>query len=423
MKPSPRIVAIPAIAALMVAAGCSGSGEQAETDNLVIQTNWTESQPQNAPLVAATEQFTDETGISVELLYNSDDLNQAYESAALAGEEADVVLLNLTDRQMNWATDGIVVPLNDQISEWGLDEVIPEYNVEEWTDEEGNLRGIPYTGFSWPWWFNTDLLAEAGVSEIPTTTDELVSAVTALRDAGITPMAAGGNDWSGQKLFLQIMQSYLPAGEAVEVFKNGTFCESDGAMRGIELFAELRDAGLFVDGAEGYTVDDATTEYFTGQAAMASMGSWSYLQAPEEIIEVTELGGFPGPGDGEYASPTAYQGATGSGFWVSHNGAEKMEAVEQFITFMYRDEVIDSLLTEGGIVPLVLPEGSDAAESNPLLAEALTTLPESVDWAVMPDLHIPASATNPMYRSVSIAFSPGNDAAAICAAMEEAYSG
>lgn len=420
MRMSSRAVVLAGAAALTLAA-CSGGGTS-DAATLVVQTNWNPSQPQNQPLLDAVESFTAETGVEVELLYNGDDLNQVYESAALAGEEADVVLLNLTDRQLSWAMDDIVIPLNDYIVEWGLDEAVPQQNIDEWTDEEGNLRGIPYTGFTWPWWFNLDLLEQAGISAVPSTTDELLTAVTALRDAGITPIVAGGNDWSGQKLFLQIAQSYLEPTEAERVFTEGDFCGTPESVEGIELFVQLRDAGAFVDGVEGYTVDQAASEYFTGDAAIASMGSWSYLQAPEEIIEVTELSGFPAPADGTYARPTAYQGATGSGFWVSHNGEAKIDVVEQFVTHMYTDAVIEALLNEGGIIPVQLPDGVDTSQTNPLLAAALTELPDTVDWAVMPDLHIPAAATNPMYRSVSIAFSPGNDAQAVCAAMEEAYS-
>jgi multiple sugar transport system substrate-binding protein len=407
---------------LLALTACGSDDTASNADVLRVQTNWNASQPQNAPLVEATEKFTEETGIEVELLLNGDDLNQVYESALLAGEEADIVMLNLTDKQLEWAKDGAVVPLNDQVKEWGLEDEIPERNLEEWTDDEGNLRGLPYTGFTWPWWFNMDLLAEAGVTEMPRTTDELIAAAKALRAAGIAPVVAGGNDWSGQKMFLQVIQSYATPDEMVSTLRDGNYCQAPGVMEGIELFVELRDAGVFVDGVEGYTVDQAASAYFAGDAAIASMGSWSYLSAPPEIAAATTLGGMPVPTDGTYDKPTAYQGATGSGFWVSNNGAEKMDAVEQFITFMYRDEVVGSLLTEGGIIPLTLPEGVDVSTENPLLAEALTTLPESVDWAVMPDLHIPSAATNPMYRSTSIAFSPGNDAEQICAAMETAYA-
>ena len=405
-------------AALLGLTACSGTESTADA-RITVQSNWTTSQPQNAPFVAAIERFTEETGIEVDLVVNGDDLNQVFESDVLAGQEADVVLVNLTDKQLDWAKDGVVIPLNDQLVEWGLDEIVPTYNVEEWTDEEGNLRGIPYSGFTWPWWYNKAVFDSVGL-EVPTTIEDLIAAAPVLREAGVAPMVIGGNDWSGQKIFLQVIQSYLAPERTIEVLGEGTYCDPD-VLEGIELFVRLRDAGVFVDGVEGYTVDQATSLYFAGQAAIGSMGSWSYLDAPDDIVENTVLGGMPVVAGGQFEAPTAFQGATGSGWWVSNNGAEKLDIVGQFIQFMYSDEILVALLEEGGNVPLALPESADITASNPLLAEALTELPEAVDWAVMPDLYIPASATNPMYRSVSIAFTSGNDAQQVCAAMEEAY--
>lgn len=413
---------IGAVAVVAGTAACSSGGASTDAQELVVQTNWNSSQPQNAPLVDAVKNFTEETGIKVKLVENGDDLSQNYETSLLAGDEADVVMVNLTDKQLSWAEDGAVIPVQDFVSEWGLEDSIPQTAIDEWTDDQGNLRGFPYSGFTWPWWYNTELLAQVGVDSIPETTDDLIAASDKLRAAGIAPVVIGGNDWSGQKVFLQIMQSYMSPDETKDLLGSGDYCGNPDAMKGIEEFTKLRDAGVFVDGAEGYTVDQAASQYFAGKAAIAPMGSWSYKNSPAEISGATTLGGFPIVDGGSYDKPTAYTGATGSGFWVSPNGEKKLESVEKFVTYMYTDEVVGSLLTEGGIVPLTLPEGTDVADTNPLLAAALTELPESVDFAVMPDLYIPAAATNPMYRATSIAFTQGKDAAAICAALDEAYA-
>lgn len=58
-----------------------------------------------------------------------------------------------------------------------------------YSSASGELQAFPYSGFLWPVWYNTRILDEAGL-EIPTTTDELIAAAQALREADKTPSAA-----------------------------------------------------------------------------------------------------------------------------------------------------------------------------------------------------------------------------------------
>ncbi|GAA2025650.1 ABC transporter substrate-binding protein [Catenulispora yoronensis] len=398
--------------------GAAGSGGSA--DEIVLQTNWTTGGQENKPLTKALADFTAQTGIKVKVLENGDDLNQVYETSLLAGKEADVLLVGLLEKQLDWVKNGAVQPVGDYLSQWGLTDKIPASAITDWTDSDGKLRGFPYAGFTWPWWYNKALFDKNGIT-IPTTVDELVDAAKKLRAAGVGPVAIGGNDWSGQKIFLQIMESYMPAEEAKKVFAQGGTCSNADAMKGIDLFTKLRDAGVFVDGVEGLSADQATALYMSGKAAVAPMGSWSYLSTDASVLPTTMLGGLPTVPGGPYTKPTAYEGSTSAGWWISPNGAKKSDAVKKLIQFMYQPAVLKAMVTDGGVVPPVGTQVDTSAVSNPLLAASVSDLPKNVDWAVMPDLYVPADVGNPMYHATSTAFTKGNDSKAICAAVDQVY--
>lgn len=402
---------------------CSDSGGGGDDDTIVLHTSWLEGEDRTARLHEILDAFTDETGIGIELLQNGDELNQVYETAVLAGDQADVVLTNLTDKQLDWVESGAVVPAGDYIEEWGLGEEIPQDAIDDWTDADGNVRAIPYVGFTWPMWYNTALLEQAGVEGVPATTDELVDAAQKLRAAGIDPFAIGGSDWSGQKLLLLIIESVLEADEAQELFANGGYCDSDAAMEGIDLFVALRDAGVFVDGVEGLTAEQATAMYYEGEAAMGFMGSWAYLDAPEDTAAATTLSGLPVAAGSPYDKPTAYRGSTGGGWWISENGQAKIDQVRQLIEWVYSPESIATLIDQTGVVPVaeVDPEVA-AAAGNALVAASVSDLQDVVDFAVMPDTFVPAAVSEPLYRATSVAFARGADAQAVCSAIDEAYA-
>ncbi|MFC8829530.1 ABC transporter substrate-binding protein [Streptomyces sp. NPDC057137] len=409
--------------ALALAAGCTtGGSSSAGSDDgtITLQTNWTTGGQESVPLKAALKGFTAKTGIKVKVLENGDDLNQVYETSLLAGDEADVLLVGLLEKQLDWVKNDAVVPVEDYVEQWNLTDSLPTQAVEDWTDADGHLRGLPYAGFHWPWWYNKSIFDKHGIP-IPTTTDQLITAAGKLRAAGVGPVAVGGNDWSGQKIFLQIMESYLPAAEAKKVFAEGDTCDSAGAMKGIDLFVKLRDAGVFVDGVEGLTADQASALYLSGKAAVAPVGSWGYLSADEKTAEATTLGGLPAVPGGTYAKPTAYEGSTSAGWWISPNGKGKLSSVQKLIQYMYQPSVLHDMVVSGGVVPATKTEVDTTGLTSPLLKQSLTTFPKGVDFTVMPDLHVPANVANPLYRATSVAYTKGNDAKKICSAVDAVY--
>lgn len=402
--------------------GCVSLTGSEEPEGLVVHSQLGGNAPGAAAWARASATFRrDNPRIPLKVLTNADDLQQVYETSRLAGKEADVVLVNLWDKALAWTQVGATVPVGKYLDSWGLRDRVLEAPLKEWTDKHGRLQGFPFLRTNWPVVFNETLLHRAGADGVPRTHDELLTAAKKLRGKGISPVAIGGNDWSGQKLLLQIMQAYVPAEEAKAVMADGDFSGSAGARRGIELFVELRDAGVFADNAQGVTSDLMTTQIGTQKAAIASLMSSAMAELPASAAKHLTVGGFPVPDDAVYPKPTIMRANASQGIWVSPNGERKLERVEKFVRFMYSPRTIGTFVAGGRDVAL---RTGARSTRYPLVAQG-QELGEGADSpvseVVCPDIHIPAAVTQPLIQATGTAFSPGTGARQVRTAMEKAY--
>ena len=145
-------------------------------------------------------------------LVNGDDLAQVYETSRLARKEPDVVMVNLYDKTLAWTDVGATVDVKGYLDDWGLRERVLPVALDEWTDGKGRLRAFPYFATNWPVAFNPPCSTRRASAPSPTTGDQLIGAARKLRGKGIAPVTVGGNDWTGQKLLAQIIQTFLTDG-------------------------------------------------------------------------------------------------------------------------------------------------------------------------------------------------------------------
>ncbi|WP_328325495.1 MULTISPECIES: ABC transporter substrate-binding protein [unclassified Streptomyces] len=412
-----------AVAAGVAVPGLSGcgmlGGDESDPDTLVVHSSLGGTAPGSATYRAVLDMFRKENpGLKVKSLINGDELGQVYETSRLAHKEADVVMVNLYDKTVSWTELGATVTVNGYLDDWDLRKRILPAALAEWTDEKGRLRALPYIASNWPVAFNRGLLRAAGVEDIPLTGDALIAAARKLRAKGTAPVTIGGNDWTGQKLLAQIIQSFLTADQAKKLYATGDFSGIKGAREGIEYFAELRDAGVFTDKAQGLTTDSMTTQFNTGAAAMQSAMSSALARVPDNVASHTDVGGWPLPPGAVHDKPTILRTFTVNGFWVSPNGTRKIGTVEKFVRFMYRPEVVSRFVSEGGRDMAVRTD--TLSDRFPLVAKA-QQLGSTVSQVVLPDLYVPPSAVQPMIQATSTAFTPGVSSRRILSALQGAY--
>lgn len=420
-----RMTAALLAAAALLLSACGGPLDPRTDDphTLVVHSRFAPGSQGADVYAAAVAEFERENpGVHVKNLYSADDIFNVFETSRLAHKEADVLMINLYDKAFSWTALGATEPVGDYLREWGLTGRVQPEALKAWTDDKGRLRAFPWEGFTWPVLANTRLMAEAGIRTVPTTVDELIADARALRAKGIAPMAVGGNDWSGQKLLMQVMQAYMPPTTAERVFAKGGYCASPQAMKGLALFAKLRDAGVFVKDAQGFTADQMNADYFEGRAAMIPAISSTIASVPAPVAATTKVIGLPVPPGGEYPHPTLYNGLTSTGIWVTPNGAGKIGMVEKFVKFFYRQDTVQRFVDGSGYVMNLTDQ--QPSTTNELVAQSVRVAgSDQVSEAVMPDSYVPAAVSEPLNRATSLAYGPGTSPRAMCKALDDAYAG
>ncbi|BCL33080.1 ABC transporter substrate-binding protein [Streptomyces aurantiacus] len=409
-----------AATALPALSGCSALvAADSDPDTLVVHSQLGTTAPGSPTYLASLDRFRRENpGLKVKNLVNGDDLAQVYETSRLARKEPDVVMVNLYDKTLAWTDVGATVDVKDYLDDWGLRERVLPVALDAWTDGEGRLRAFPYFATNWPVAYNRALLDKAGVDEIPVTGDQLIAAARRLRAKGIGPVTTGGNDWTGQKLLAQIIQTFLTEDEARHVYSTGDFSGSRGAKDGIEYFVELRDAGVFVDKAQGLTSDSMTTQFNTGAAAIQSAMSSALAKVPESLARHTDVAGWPLAEGAAHDRPTILRTYTLIGFWISPNGTKKIDAIEKFLRFMYRPDTVSRFIKESG---RDMALRSDTVSTDFPLVAAAQRLGDDVSQVLLPDVYVPPTATQPLITATSTSFTRGTGAAKVRAALEAAY--
>lgn len=425
----PRVVTALVVTTALGLSACGGGEDDSEDDSggsvvLHIQHSGVPSEPFADPLEAAFRQFEQENpDIKIdEKVVDVEDSPQVYETSLTAGEPPEIVMINLFGKPITWTENEATLPVTDYLDEWGLADMLKDEAVEEWTTEDGDVQAFPYFGFAWPVWYNTDLLNKAGVDAVPQTTDELLDATQKLERAGIGGIAVGGRDWSGNKLFWQTIQAYITDEEMKDLYVNGGWGENADVLKGVDLFVQLRDAGVFIDSVEGLTVDASYGAFNKQQAAIMPAGSWAFDATPDDVAKSVELSGLPMPEDSVHALPLAYTGYTSLGFWLSPTAADEIDAVEKFMKFMYQPDSYAPFIEDAGYLPPMEDVEFDASKVSPLLADVLQgDYEKRVEFAVLPDIFVPPDVLSATERTTSLAFTSGTSPEEIIDGLDAAY--
>jgi raffinose/stachyose/melibiose transport system substrate-binding protein len=236
---------------------------------------------------------------------------------------------------------------------------------------DGAYYGVPWNFGAVGFWYNKDLFAQAGITELPTTWDEYLGVVQQLKDAGITPIAVGQKEkWPGHFwwVYLAIRTGGQAAFEAAYT-RQGSFADAPFVQAG-ELLNQLIALEPFQDGFLGQGYGDEAAAMGNGTAAMELMGHWApgaqrgNSTSGEGLGDA--LGWFPFPSvEGGMGSPTDVLGG-GDGIAVGANAPD--EAID-FLRYITSPEAQIGHVEAAGVLPTV-PE-AEAIVTDPLMQTVL----------------------------------------------------
>lgn len=267
--------------------------------------------------------------------------NEAFKSQLVtvmqAGEPPDLFQSWGGGVLWNYAAAGLVRDISPELEGEWYDSFAMPAAVEMFG------RGGEYYGVPWDWgavgiFYNKALFAEAGLDpeNPPATWEEFLTAVQALKDAGITPIALGEGDlWPGHFWYVYLAVRTGGAEAFLNAYdREGTFADEPFVQAG-EKLQELIALEPFQEGFMSMGYGDQAGLVGDGKAAMELMGQW----APGAQVGNSEQGGigedlgfFPFPWvEGGAGDPSDILGG-GNGFVVGKDAPDEAIELLKYIT-------------------------------------------------------------------------------------------
>jgi multiple sugar transport system substrate-binding protein/raffinose/stachyose/melibiose transport system substrate-binding protein len=296
-------------------AGCSAGGG-GTGDGDVTMTFWHNSTTGDGKAyweatVAAFEEANPGVTIEIQSIQN-EEMDGKLQTALNSGDAPDIFMSRGGGKLADVVTAGQVMDITDGLSgetKTALGGVIDAFAVD------GKIYGLPTAVLPEGIFYSQDLFTAAGVTETPTTIEELEAANEALRSSGVQPIALGAKDaWPAAHWYYNFALRACSQDVVNDAAASRSFDDPCWEKAGEDL-AAFAETNPFNDGflttAAQQGAGSSAGLLANHQAAMELMGAWD----PGVIGSLTpdgeplaDLGWFPFPAvDGE-GEPGAMMG-------------------------------------------------------------------------------------------------------------------
>jgi glucose/mannose transport system substrate-binding protein len=175
---------------------------------------------------------------------------------------------------LDWAEEGALANLNDVAAAEGWDAVVPAA-LQAFAKHDGQWISAPVNVHSTNWvWANKAVLDELGIAQ-PTTWAEFEAAMAAVKAAGKTALAHGGQAWQEATMFDGVVLSV----GGVDFYRKA-FIDLDPEALGSDMMVEAFDRmatlrSYIDDNFSGRDWNLASAMVINGDAAFQIMGDWA----------------------------------------------------------------------------------------------------------------------------------------------------
>ena len=328
-------------------------------------------------MVKAAKEFEEKTGHTVVLQYLENESFKAKLPTMLQSDDRPDIFYSWGGGVMyDQAKAGILRDISRVFPDSYL-ETVSAAAADAFT-YEGQRVGLPKQVAQVAWWYNKNLISQAGVdvSKIQMW-DDLLSAVKQIKDAGITPICMGGKDkWPVHFIWTHLHIRNGGKALFLESLNNGGWDRPEYIKSG-EQMLELVALDPFQKGWLAATWPDQAGFFGDGKCAMAFMGNWMYgaqaaNSASGEGLGDDNMGMFNMPMTaGGLGNPGDTLG--GINGWLFSSSAPD-SAVELMMHYVSK-EIQTEDASIGAYIPIV--KGADAALENPFLQQVAKSIANS----------------------------------------------
>ncbi|MEY9836254.1 ABC transporter substrate-binding protein [Streptacidiphilus sp. EB103A] len=337
-----------ALATAFVLAGCGGGGggNASEVNPggpvKARQISWLLSRPADGAVITVMKQLageyaTSHPGFSLNLITTPDRPSyiQKYETLAAANKLPELFDTDATPYAQKLAKQGRMLDAGALLKSLGLYDTYRASALDYQRFDDGTLYTIPFEYQMEFFWYNKALFKQAGVT-VPTSLDQIPAMCTALRKAGVTPIALDGQDqWPLERYVAY--QPFRVAGPGyIQKLKKGDARFSDPAgQKAADWLSAMGSAKCFQSGfsAQGYS--DAQNLFTSGKAAMYNIGTWELSSLATTALNPavrSDVDYFTLPTTADSVT-TANESVTSSGIGMAVNAKTFDPLVRDFLKF------------------------------------------------------------------------------------------
>jgi multiple sugar transport system substrate-binding protein/raffinose/stachyose/melibiose transport system substrate-binding protein len=328
--------ALVAVGALALTGCSAGGGETGDGD--VTMTFWHNSTTGDGKAyweatVAAFEEANPGVTIEIQSIQN-EEMDGKLQTALNSGDAPDIFMSRGGGKLADVVTAGQVMDVTDGLTDatkTALGGVIDAFAID------GKIYGLPTAVLPEGIFYSQDLFTAAGITENPTTIEELEAANEALRASGVQPIALGAKDaWPAAHWYYNFALRACSQDVVNDAAASRSFDDPCWELAG-EHLADFAATNPFNDGflttAAQQGAGSSAGLLANHQAAMELMGAWDpgvIGSLTPDAEPLADLGWFPFPAvDGE-GEPGAMMGGVDG--YSCH--VEAPEACVDFLNFI-----------------------------------------------------------------------------------------
>lgn len=352
-----RIGAIGVAGALIAGlAGCAGSttgpsSSRPENEVHLLVFNDAAAEAE----IALAEKFNETSDVKIVVDKSPETESVAYINGvrqSLGTPDAPDIFMSWGAAQIqDFVDSGALLSYNDWIDETPAlrDSFSPAVFDQEVVD--GQAYGIPVRGTQPVFLFNNSSVLSANGLKPAATWDELLSQVSTLTAAGVTPIGlAGASQWPTLMWFEYVYAQTVGNDKVAEALAGDTSVWDSAESRdALEKLRELIDAGAFGTTFDSVDYDNSPALLRTGKSAYELMGTWNYaVQAgADATFADSGLGYSTFPAFGSL--PEGQLAGNVSNYYNVAADTRYPDTVKAFLQELYSPEFVQSELALGNL--------------------------------------------------------------------------
>lgn len=397
----PVVVASGAAAALALAgcAGSSSSGGEASgraddasttipEDPVTLTLAYVDDPPTQALVDGFTEQHPNVTIETQQTPFN--DYVKSIKLSMSSDDPPDLAQYN-AGAMSSLVPAGLLLDLGPWSDAYGWEDAFPPASLEVLTSDDqakqfgtGNLYAVPGSLSVLGVFYNTSILAEAGV-EVPTTLADFETALQQVQAAGHQPLSVGALQVGGFQVWNALLNVLGDTDDyrAWVYGEDGATIENDAAMEASQKVIDWVSAGYIPSSANATADPDAQAAFAQGGSAFLVTGNWAAAALENEMG--SDVGFFTMPTvSGEPA--TVASGASVA--YAISSKTEHPDVAAAFLDYLSSPEAA-AIQFDSGFMPVDTSAEVGAEGLRGEIAAAFATVAEADGIVPFPDYASP----------------------------------